>query len=140
VTTDIEKSAKQIIQTYELRPEIEEDYRQLKDFWCLENFKSTKIKVIAFHIVCTLLGYFMFQLYVGMEEGRCWSGKSLPIILKKYVPPEKPKAVMIYKDQYFAVFGFVAFLHLYASLDQGKFFRLPFRRPACCPLFYGLQI
>ena len=32
VTTDTTRTAKQIIQTYELRPEIEEDYRQLKDF------------------------------------------------------------------------------------------------------------
>jgi hypothetical protein len=117
VTTDVAKTAKQIIQTYELRPEIEEDYRQLKDFWRLEDFKSTKINVIAFHIVCTLLGYLMFQLYVGMEDGSRWSGKSLPVIMKKYIPPEKPKAVIIYTDQYFAVFPFLEFLHLYASLE-----------------------
>ena len=117
VTTDIAKSAKQIIQTYELRPEIEEDYRQLKDFWKLEDFKSTKINVIAFHIVCTMLGYLMFQIYVGTEEGLCWSGKSLPIILKKYIPPVKPKALIVYSGQYFAVFPFIEFLHIYASLD-----------------------
>jgi hypothetical protein len=114
VTTDTAKSAKQIIQTYELRPEIEEDYRQLKDFWRLEDFKSTKINVIAFHIVCTLLGYLMFQLYVGTEEGRRWAGKSLPVIIKKYIPPEKPKAVIVYSGRYFAVFPFVEFLKLYA--------------------------
>ena len=118
VTTDSTKSAKQIIKTYELRPEIEEDYRQLKDFWCLEDFKSTKINVIAFHIVSTLLGYLFFQLYIGTEEGMKWSGKSLPVIMKKYVPPDKPKSVIVYAGQYFAVFQFVEFLHLYASLDM----------------------
>jgi hypothetical protein len=117
VTTDLSKSAKQIIQTYELRPEIEEDYRQLKDFWGLEDFKSTKVNVIAFHIICTLLGYLMFQLYVGTEEGIRWSGKSLPVIMKKYIPPEKPKAVIIYTGQYFAVFSLIEFLHLYSALD-----------------------
>jgi hypothetical protein len=117
VTTDTNKTAKQIIQTYELRPEIEEDYRQLKDFWRLEYFKSTKIHVIAFHIVCTLLGYLMFQLYVGTEEGEGWSGKSLPVIMKKYIPPDKPKTVIIYTGQYFAAFPFVEFLHLYTSLE-----------------------
>jgi hypothetical protein len=117
VTTDTSKSAKQIIQTYELRPEIEEDYRQLKDFWCLEDFKSTKINVIAFHVVCTLLGYLMFQLYVGLEAGSQWAGKSLPVILKKYIPPVKPKSVIIYSGQYFAVFPLIEFLHIYASLD-----------------------
>jgi hypothetical protein len=118
VTTDTTKSAKQIIQTYELRPEIEEDYRQLKDFWCLEDFKSTKLNVIAFHIVCTLLGYLMFQIYVGTEDGSRFAGKSLPVILKKYVPPEKPKSVIVYSGFYFAVFPFLDFLHLYASLDD----------------------
>ena len=115
VTTDTTKTAKQIVQTY-VRPEIEEDYRQLKDFWKLEDFKSTKINVIAFHIVCTLMGYLFFQLYVGTEERELWSGKSLPIIMKKYIPPEKPKSVIIYAGQHFAVFPFVEFLHLYASL------------------------
>jgi len=117
VTTDTTKSAKQIIKTYELRPEIEEDYRQLKDFWGLEDFKSTKINVITFHIVCTLLGYLMFQIYVGTEVGNRWSGKSLPVIMKKYIPPEKPKMVIIYSGQYFAVFTFVEFMRIYASLE-----------------------
>lgn len=124
VTTDTEKTAKQIIQTYALRPEIEEDYRQLKDFWRLEDFKSTKIHIIAFHIICILLGYLMFQLYVGTEEGECWSGKSLPVILKKYIPPEKPRAVIVYTGQYFAVFPFVEFLHLYVSLNMAARARL----------------
>ena len=117
VTTDISKSAKQIIQTYELRPEIEEDYRQLKDFWQLEDFKSTKIDVIAFHIICTLMGYFFFQLYVCTDEGECWLGKTLPVIIKKYIPPDKPKSVIVYTDRHFAVFPFIEFLHLYASLE-----------------------
>jgi hypothetical protein len=117
VTTDTEKTARQIIQTYELRPEIEEDYRQLKDFWRLEDFKSTKINLIAFHIVCTLLGYLMFQIYASTEEGNRWSGKSLPVILKKYIPPDKTKTVIVYTGRYFAVFPFVEFLHLYASLE-----------------------
>ena len=117
VTTDTTKTARQIILTYELRPEIEEDYRQLKDFWRLGDFKSAKINVIAFHIVCTLLGYLMFQLYVGTEEGARWSGKSLPVIIKKYIPPEKPKSVIIYADDYFALFPLMEFLHIYASLE-----------------------
>ena len=117
VTTDLTKSAKQIIKTYELRPEVEEDYRQLKDFWHLEDFKSTKINVISFHIICTLLGYLMFQLYVGTTEGSSWSGKSLPVIIKKYIAPKKPKAIIIYADKYFAIFSFVEFLHLYGSLE-----------------------
>ena len=47
LTTDTDKTAKQIINTYELGPEIEEDFRQIKDFWKLEDFKSTKYNFIT---------------------------------------------------------------------------------------------
>lgn len=55
MTTDTSKTARQIINTYELRPEIEEDFRQMKDFWKLEDFKSTKYNYIAYHIVMTYI-------------------------------------------------------------------------------------
>lgn len=42
VTTDISKTGKEIISIYQLRPKIEED------------FKSTKLNVISFHIICVL--------------------------------------------------------------------------------------
>lgn len=117
MTTDTTKTAKQIINTYELRPEIEEDYRQIKDFWKLEDFKSTKFNFIAFHIVMVLIGYMYFQLYKNLDEGRKFSKKSLPVILKNY-KEDKPKSVIIYTGQYFGVFAFLEFIQLYASCDE----------------------
>ena len=38
VTTDLTVTGRQIIKTYELRPEIEEDFRQLKAFWKLSKY------------------------------------------------------------------------------------------------------
>ncbi len=83
-TTDTRATAREIITTYELRPEIEKDFRQLKDFWKIEDFKSTKYNVIAFHIICVLLGYLFYQLYINGEHGNKYLGKSLPVILKSY--------------------------------------------------------
>jgi len=117
MTTDTTKTAKQIIMTYELRPEIEEDYRQIKDFWKLEDFKSTKFNFIAFHIVMVLIGYMYFQLYKNLDDGRKFSKKSLPIILKNY-KEQKPKSVIIYVGQYFGVFAFLEFIQLYAGCDE----------------------
>jgi hypothetical protein len=114
ITTDLERSAKQIVSTYELRPEIEEDYRQIKDFWRLEDFKSTKHNFIAFHIVAVLIGYLYFQLYKSMEEGVKYAGKSLPVAVKNYVM-EGSKSVIIYSGQYFAIFGFLEFIQLYST-------------------------
>jgi hypothetical protein len=114
VTTDLEKTAKQIIGTYELRPEIEEDYRQIKDFWQIEDFKSTKYNFIAFHVVMVLIGYLFFHLYKSTEEGRKYAGKTLPVAIKRYVE-SGPKSVIICSGQYFAIFGFLEFIQLYAS-------------------------
>jgi hypothetical protein len=115
VTTDLSAKAKRIIQTYEIRPEIEEEYRQLKDFWRMDDLKSTKLHVNVFHIICTLLGYLLFQLYVATQEGERWARHSLPVIVKKYTE-NIPKSVIIYAGQYFGSFAFLEFLQFYASL------------------------
>lgn len=52
---DTYRTARQLINTYELHPEIEED------FWKLENFKSIKYLYISYHIVMTLIGYLSFH-------------------------------------------------------------------------------
>lgn len=76
MTTDTSRTARQIISIYELRPEIEEDFRQMKDFWKLVDFKSTKYNYITYHIVMTLIGYLYFQVYKNLEEGKAYVGKS----------------------------------------------------------------
>ena len=114
MTTDLERTARQIINTYEPRPEIEEDFRQMKDFWKLTDFKSTQYNYITYHIVMTLIGYLYFQLYKNMEEGKAFIGKSLPVVLKNY-KETRPKSVVIYSGQYFGIFPFLEFLQLYAE-------------------------
>ena len=48
LTTHPTRSAEEIIKLYELRPEIEEDFRQLKDFWGLTEYRSTQYHIISF--------------------------------------------------------------------------------------------
>ena len=117
ITTDTNKTAKQIVQTYELRWEIEEDFRQLKDFWNLEDFKSTKLTTIVFHIVCTLLGYLFFQLYTLFDEGEHLAGKSLPVIMKNYKTELHPFYI-IYSGNMFGILGLDELLDLYADCDM----------------------
>lgn len=114
MTTDTSKTARQIINTYELRPEIEEDFRQMKDFWKLEDFKSTKYNYITYHIIMTLIGYLYFQIYKNLDEGKRYSGKSLPVVVKNY-KETRPKSVIIYVGQYFGIFPFLELLQIYAE-------------------------
>lgn len=117
VTTDLKVCAKDIIKIYELRPEIEEDYRQLKDFWKIEDFKSTKINVILFHVVCVLFGYLFFQLYTLLPEGEKFLHKSLPVILKNYLPEVQPY-VVLYVGYEFGVLTLFELMELYAHCSE----------------------
>ncbi len=117
ITTDTTVSAKQIITTYELRPEIEEDYRQLKDFWKLQDFKSTKINIIALHIIMVLFGYLFFQLYTLMPEGEQYAHKSLPVILKNYRPTASFYLV-VYADDEFGIFSISEIIKSFSSYNK----------------------
>lgn len=116
-TTDTSKNAKQIVKTYELRPEIEEDYRQLKDFWLLEDFKSTKLNMIAFHIVTILFGYLFFQIYTTLPDGEEYSHKCLPVILKNYYVKTFPYLIFYVGDE-FGILSIIEFAKLYASCEH----------------------
>jgi hypothetical protein len=94
-----------------LRPEIEEDYRQLKDFWKIEDFKSTRLSVIAFHVVCVLFGYLFFQLYTTMDDGAKYAKKCLPVVLKGY-DAKVMKYVIAYADVWFGVFSLMELIDI----------------------------
>jgi len=77
VTTDLSVSAKQILITYQTRPEIEEDYRQLKSSsWHLEKFCTRRLVQIIWHVILTLIAYNLFQVYANTEKGRKFAGKT----------------------------------------------------------------
>lgn len=124
-TTDTSKSAKQIITTYELRPEIEEDYRQLKDFWLLDDFHSTKLNMIAFHIVTVLFGYLFYQIYTTTPEGEEYSHKCLPVVLKNYKSKTMPNLIF-YAGNEFCIVSITEFAKLYAQCDESTRKRLDF--------------
>ena len=55
-TTRLHLTAKKMIQTYQLRPEIEEDHRQWKEgTWDIAKFSSTRLIQVLYHVICVLL-------------------------------------------------------------------------------------
>jgi len=117
VTTDLTKNAEEIVLMYEMRPEIEEDFRQLKDFWKLEDFKSTKLNVISFHIVCVLFGYLFYQLYLNTDDGQRYIGKCLPVILKNY-KVQFLNYLVLYSGEYFAIMSMREFLEFRDECEE----------------------
>lgn len=117
VTTDLNRSASEIVKTYHMRPEVEEDYRQIKDFWKIEDFKSTKLNLISFHIVCVLFGYLFFQLYTLTADGKKYYGKVFPVLLKKY-QAKVQGYIIIYVGNEFGVLSLFEAFELYSNAPE----------------------
>lgn len=120
ITNDTSLSCSEIIRLYEQRPEIEEDFRQLKDFWGLNAYKSTKYTVISFVIMISLQGYNFYQIYKESEEGKDYIGKSLIVEEKHGLYIVKGVRTAIVTNHYFAMFEMDELLDLYANLDKEK--------------------
>ena len=83
----------------------------------LEDFKSTRLNVITFHIVSVLFGYLFFQLYTMMPEGEQYQGKSLPIVLKNYVVKVQG-FIVLYVGGEFGIFTLLEVMKLYAESEK----------------------
>lgn len=120
ITNDISLSCEEIIRLYEMRSEIEEDFRQLKDFWGLNNYKSTKYNVISFVILISIIGYNFYQIYKESEEGKQYIGKSLIVEEKHGLHVVKGVKTAIVTKHYFGIFEQDELLDLYADLTKEK--------------------
>ena len=105
-----------------MRPEIEEDFRQLKDEEedGLNAYKSTQYHIISFVILISLLGYNFYKVYTESEEGREYIGKSLIVKEKHGLYIVKGVKTAIVTKHYFAMFEQDELLDLYAELDKEK--------------------
>ena len=76
-STDLSLSAKQLIELYQTRPEIEADYRELKsESWHIDVFHATRQVPILWHVILTLLAYNLFQVYANTKAGREFANKT----------------------------------------------------------------
>lgn len=120
ITNDITLDCKEIIRLYEMRPEIEEDFRQLKDFWGLNIYKSTKYNIVSFVILISLMGYNFYQTYKESEEGKEYIGKNLIVQEKRGLYIVKGVRTAIITEHYFGIFDQDELLDLYADLNKEK--------------------
>ena len=120
ITNNVDLTCAEIVRMYETRPEIEEDFRQLKDFWGLNTYKSTKYHIISFIILVTLMGYNFYQIYKESEEGKNYIGKSLIVEERHGLYIVKGVRTAIVTKRYFAIFEQEELLDLYAELNKEK--------------------
>ena len=70
VTTDLELNAPLIVRHYEERPEIEQDYQQMKSGgWQLKKLSSTRYSEIVFYVLTVVLSYSLYHLFTNTQAG-----------------------------------------------------------------------
>lgn len=119
LTNNVDLSCEEIINYYELRPEIEEDFRQLKDFWGLNEYKSTNYNINSFIIMACLIGYNFYQVYKETDEGKKYVGKSFITEERNGFHIIKNVRTVIVTKNYYYVYSQSKLLDLYVSLDIG---------------------
>lgn len=120
LSTNNELSARSIILTYSKRPEIEEDFRQLKEYWKLTDFKSTKYKFLVFYIMTMFSAYNFYQLYKNLDSGKKYKRTTLPVAVKQERNRFKPSEikVIIVSGKYFAIYEFYETFELYDKFPE----------------------
>src|SRR6266853_2233310 len=77
VTTDLELNASWMVRHYEERPEIEQDYEQLKSGgWQLKKLSSTRYSEIVFYVLSVVLSYSLYHLFTNIQAGVRFADKT----------------------------------------------------------------
>lgn len=76
-TTNLERSARGILRDYTARSECEEDHRQIKGAdWEMDEYTSTTLVEILYHVLMVLLAYNVCQVYGQTQAGERFAGKT----------------------------------------------------------------
>ena len=77
MTVDLELNASWIVRHYERRPEIEQDYEQMKSGgWQLQKLSSTRYSEIVFYVLTVVLGYSLYHLFANTQAGVRFADKT----------------------------------------------------------------
>ena len=103
MTTDLKLSARQIVRRYELRPEIEQDYEQLKSGgWLLQKLTTTRYSQIVFYLLMVVLAYSLYQLFANTQAGAKFAGKTRQAIAFEQLRTRRTQ-VIVYAGGYFEI-------------------------------------
>jgi hypothetical protein len=117
-STDLDLSAKQLIELYQTRPEIEEDYRQLKsESWHIEEFHATRQVPILWHVILTLLSYNLFQVYANTSSGRAFAQKTKQK-LERELGRNPPTYLLVYTENAYGFYETKSLLYVLLDLPD----------------------
>ncbi|MFM8395522.1 MAG: transposase [Acidobacteriota bacterium] len=117
VTSDQSQKAKWIVKHYQQRPEIEQDYEQLKSGgWLLGKLSSTRYSQIVFYLLTVMLSYSLYQLFANTVAGSRFAGKTRQGIALEQLKTRRTHLI-VYAGGYFEIFETLSFVYLVLNLS-----------------------
>ena len=116
VTTDTRLNGAWIVRHYEERPEIEQDYEQMKSGgWHLQKLSSTRYSEIALYILTVVLSYSLYQLFANTQAGACFADKTRQALAFAQLRSRRTH-VIAYAGGHFEIFETLSFVHFVLQL------------------------
>jgi hypothetical protein len=116
VTTDHRLQGAWIVRHYEERPEIEQDYEQMKSGgWQLKKLSSTRYSEIVFYIATVVLSYSLYHLFANTQAGARFADKTRQALAFAQLHSRRTH-VIAYAGGYFDIFETLSFAHFLLQL------------------------
>jgi len=116
VTTDLELNAPWMVRHYEERPEIEQDYEQMKSGgWQLKKLSSTRYSEIVFYVLTVVLSYSLYQLFTNTQRGARFADKTRQALAFEQLRTQRTH-IIVYAGGYFEIFETLRFVQLVLQL------------------------
>jgi Transposase DDE domain len=117
VTSDLELNASWIVRHYEERPEIEQDYEQMKSGgWQLQKLSSTRYSEIVFYVLTVVLSYSLYHLFANTQAGVRFADKTRQAIAFEQLRTHRTH-IIVYAGGYFEIFETLSFVQMVLHLS-----------------------
>jgi hypothetical protein len=118
VTTDLSLSAPWIVRHYEERPEIEQDYEQMKSGgWQLQKLSSTRYSEIVFYVLTVVLSYSLYHLFANTQAGTRFADKTRQALAFEQLRTQRTH-IIVYAGNHFEIFETLRFVQMALQLSS----------------------
>jgi DDE family transposase len=117
VTTDLELNAPWIVRHYEERPEIEQDYEQMKSGgWQLQKLSATRYSEIVFYVLTVVLSYSLYHLFANTQAGTRFADKTRQAVAFEQLRTQRTH-IIVYAGGFFEIFETLRFVQMVLQLS-----------------------
>jgi hypothetical protein len=117
VTTDLKLNASWTVRHYEERPEIEQDYEQMKSGgWQLKKLSSTRYSEIVFYVLTVVLSYSLYHLFANTQAGTRFADKTRQALAFEQLRTQRTH-IIVYAGGYFEIFATLSFVQMVLQLS-----------------------